>query len=93
ITDFASQGKTRTPNVVDLTHCRNYQSFYTCLSRGTSAASMIILKPFDSKLITKGGTKGATGYLRQELHALDILDEITKQRFEGKLPASVTGTF
>ncbi|XP_006461605.1 hypothetical protein AGABI2DRAFT_71249 [Agaricus bisporus var. bisporus H97] len=93
ITDFASQGKTRTPNVVDLTHCCNHQYFYTCLSRGTSAASTIILKPFDSKLITKGGTKEATGYLRQELRALDILDEITKQRFEGKLLASVTGTF
>ncbi|XP_006464101.1 hypothetical protein AGABI2DRAFT_50525, partial [Agaricus bisporus var. bisporus H97] len=89
MTDFASQGKTRTPNVVDLTHCRSHQSFYTCLSRGTSAASTVILKDFKTSHITEG----ATGWLRQELRALDILDEITKRRYEGKLSATVAGTF
>src|ERR1700728_2922560 len=32
-----------------------------------------------------------TGYLRQEFHELEILDEITKMRYENTLPAKVQG--
>jgi hypothetical protein len=32
MTDYASQGKTRLYNPVNLSHCRNFQSIYTCLS-------------------------------------------------------------
>ena len=32
MTDYASQGKTRPYNVVNLSHCKNFQSIYTCLS-------------------------------------------------------------
>jgi len=32
MTDYASQGKTRPFNPVDLSHCRNNLSYYTCLS-------------------------------------------------------------
>ncbi|KAF5309332.1 hypothetical protein D9611_014030 [Ephemerocybe angulata] len=42
MTDYASQGKTREVNVVDLLRSRNHQAMYTALSRGTSAASTII---------------------------------------------------
>jgi hypothetical protein len=34
-----------------------------------------------------------SGYLRQELRELEILDEITKLRFEGRLSESVTGLY
>ncbi|KAF5328283.1 hypothetical protein D9611_014755 [Ephemerocybe angulata] len=82
MTDYASQGKTREVNVVDLLRSRNHQAMYTALSRGTSAASTIILRDFkESKL-----TGGISGYLRQEYRVIDTLDEITKGRFEGTLP-------
>ncbi|TFK58951.1 hypothetical protein BDN72DRAFT_781396, partial [Pluteus cervinus] len=62
MTDYASQGKTRKWNVVDLNNCRSHQAVYTALSRGTSAAGTLILQGFDEKKI-----KGmASGYLRQE---------------------------
>jgi hypothetical protein len=31
MTDYASQGKIRPFNLVDLSHCRNHQFYYTCL--------------------------------------------------------------
>ncbi|TFK58812.1 hypothetical protein BDN72DRAFT_737311, partial [Pluteus cervinus] len=62
MTDYASQGKTRKWNVVDLNNCKSHQAVYTALSRGTSAAGTLILQGFDEKKI-----KGmASGYLRQE---------------------------
>ncbi|KAI0055032.1 hypothetical protein BV25DRAFT_1762200, partial [Artomyces pyxidatus] len=36
MTDYASQGRTRPYNVVDLKNCRGHQSIYTCLSRSAS---------------------------------------------------------
>ena len=37
MTDYASQGKTRPYNPVDLQHCNSHQSYYTCLSHCASA--------------------------------------------------------
>ncbi|KAH7904612.1 hypothetical protein BJ138DRAFT_1018905, partial [Hygrophoropsis aurantiaca] len=62
MTDYASQGKTRPYNVVDLGHCANHQSYYTCLSRSASAEGTVIMQHFDSRKITGG----ASGWLRQE---------------------------
>ncbi|KAF9549155.1 hypothetical protein CPC08DRAFT_592444, partial [Agrocybe pediades] len=62
MTDYASQGKTRLVNIVDLTHCPHHQSYYTCLSRSASAKNTIILKDFDVEKITGK----ASGWLRQE---------------------------
>jgi hypothetical protein len=78
MTDYASQGKTRPFNPVDLSNCKNHQSYYTCLSRSATAAGTIIVQPFSPQMFTSG----ATGYLRQEFHELEILDEITKMRYE-----------
>ncbi|KAF8882796.1 hypothetical protein BD779DRAFT_1381589, partial [Infundibulicybe gibba] len=61
MTDYASQGKTRIYNVVDLNNSRSHQSYYTALSRSASAAGTIILQGFDAKKITGG----ASGALRQ----------------------------
>ncbi|KAJ7027453.1 hypothetical protein C8F04DRAFT_1122503 [Mycena alexandri] len=84
-----SQGKSRVKNPVELTHCRDHRSYYVALSRGTTAEGTIIVQGFSAKKITSG----MSGYLRQELRELEILDEITKLRFEGKLPRTVTGLY
>ncbi|KAF8809763.1 hypothetical protein BYT27DRAFT_7013375, partial [Phlegmacium glaucopus] len=58
MTDYASQGKTRPFNVVDLTQCRSHQGFYTSLSRSSTAAGTLILSSFHTSKIT-GGASGA----------------------------------
>jgi hypothetical protein len=84
MTDFAAQGKTRPDNPVDLNNCPHHQSVYTCLSRSSSAAGTIIVQGFDQKKISSG----TTGFLRQELRELELLDEITKEHYEGNIPDS-----
>ena len=87
MTDYSSQGRTRPDNPVDLNSCRSHQSYYTCLSRSATAAGTIIVQGFDPKIIMGG----ASGYLRQEFRELELLDEITRLRYEGTLPPQITG--
>ena len=87
MTDFASQGKTRPYNPVDLNNCRSHQAYYTALSRSSTAKGTVILQGFDSKKITGR----ASGALQQEFCNLELLDEITKLCYLGTLPASVNG--
>ena len=87
MTDFASQGKTRPKNPSDLNNLRSHQSYYTALSRSATAEGTLILQGFDSKQIT-GGCSGA---LRQEFRELELLDEITRLRYVGKLPSHIEG--
>ena len=89
ITDYTSQGKTRPKNPVDLSNCRNHQAYYTCLSRSATASGTVIVQSFSPRLIICG----ASGYLRQEFREIEILDEITKLRYEGKLPDHIQGNF
>jgi hypothetical protein len=89
MTDYKSQGKTRPKNPVDLSNCRSHQSYYTCLSRSAAASGTVIVQSFSPCLITCG----ASGYLRQEFCELELLDEITKLRYEGELPDCVQGNF
>ena len=89
MTDYTSQGKTRPKNPVDLSNCRSHQSYYTCLSRSATASGTVIVQSFSPRLITCG----ASGYLRQEFRELELLDEITKLRYEGKLPDHIQGKF
>lgn len=88
LTDYASQGKTRPYNVVDLFKTSSHQGYYTALSRSATAAGTLILQGFDSRLITGG----ASGALRQEFRDMELLDEITLLRYEGKLHESVVGS-
>lgn len=85
MTDYTSQGKTRPVNVVDIKKCKGHQAIYTCLSRGKSAVDTLILRDFKASKL-QGGLHGR---LRQEFRDLDILDEITQLRYEGKLPAGI----
>ncbi|KIJ91030.1 hypothetical protein K443DRAFT_76665, partial [Laccaria amethystina LaAM-08-1] len=87
MTDYASQGKTRPFNVVDLNSCRNHLSYYTALSRSATCEGTVIVQGFDPSKITCG----ASGYLRQEFRELELLDDITKLRYNGQLPASING--
>jgi hypothetical protein len=87
MTDFASQGKTRPWNPVHLNNCRSHQAYYTALSRSATAHGTIILQGFDSCKITGR----ASGALHQEFRDLELLDEITKLKYEGKLNKTVRG--
>jgi hypothetical protein len=87
MTDFASQGKTRPNNPVDLNNCRSHQAYYTALSRSSTAKGTVILQGFHPKKITGR----ASGALRQEFRDLELLDEITKLRYLDMLPSSVNG--
>ena len=87
MTDFGSQGKTRLYNVTYLKNLSSHQAYYTALSRSATASGTLILQGFDARKIT-GGCSGA---LRQEFRELELLDEITSMRYEGKLPLTVSG--
>ena len=87
MTDFASQGKTRPYNPIDLNNCRSHQAYYTALSRSATAEGTIILQGFDAKKITGC----ASGALRQEFRELELLDEITKLHYENKLQTTIFG--
>jgi hypothetical protein len=87
MTDYASQGKTRAVNVVDLNSCRSYMAYYTALSRSATSERTVIVQGFDNCKITRG----ASGYLRQEFRELELLDEITKLLYENALPAHIDG--
>jgi hypothetical protein len=85
MTDYASQGKTRPYNVVDLSQCRSHQSYYTALSRSATAAGTLILNTIHPSKISGG----ASGALRQEFRELELLDNITTLIFNEKLPRNV----
>ncbi|EKM51735.1 uncharacterized protein PHACADRAFT_102456, partial [Phanerochaete carnosa HHB-10118-sp] len=55
--DFGSQGRTRPFNLCHLRNCRNQQSMYTCLSRSSSLAGILILDDFDEMKV-RGGING-----------------------------------
>ncbi|KAJ7132919.1 hypothetical protein C8R46DRAFT_851209, partial [Mycena filopes] len=89
MTDYSSQGKSRNPNVVHLNYCKDHRACYVALSRGHQADDTVIIQAFETKKITSG----MSGYLRQEFRELELLDEITKLRWEGSLPRTVTGVY
>ncbi|KAF5373940.1 hypothetical protein D9758_000888 [Tetrapyrgos nigripes] len=89
MTDFASQGKTRDPNVADIYNSRDFRAIYTALSRSSTASGTMILQGFNVSHIT-GGISNKGGY-HQELRELEILNDITKLCVDQKLPPSIIG--
>ena len=87
MTAHAAQGKTRPFNVVHLNSCTSHMAYYSALSRSATANGTIIIQGFDARVITKG----CSGYLRQEFRELEILDDVTTLRYEGKLPETIDG--
>ena len=87
MTDYASQGRTRPDNVIDLTGCSSHMSYYTCFSRSSTISGTVIVGGFNPTVIQGG----ASGWLRQEFRELEILDEITRLRESNTLHPSVRG--
>ncbi|KAF8144565.1 hypothetical protein K438DRAFT_1631698 [Mycena galopus ATCC 62051] len=87
MTDYASQGRTREFNVIDLKNCRTHFSYYTALSRGSTSDGTVIIQGMDERKITSG----ISGHLRQEFRELELLNEITLLRYHNELPATVDG--
>ncbi|KAJ7133229.1 hypothetical protein C8R44DRAFT_565621, partial [Mycena epipterygia] len=86
MTDYASQGKSRDFNVVDLNNCRTHYSYYTALSWSTSDGTVLLQGMSPAKI-----TNGISGYLRQEFRELEMLNEITALKYYNRLDASVNG--
>jgi len=87
MTDYASQGKTRATNVVDLGYCRDHQSYYTALSKSSSAAGTALIQDFSERKITGG----ISGWLHQEFRELNVLNEVTWLQYERCLPSGIFG--
>ena len=85
MTDFSAQGKTRPYNLVELMHAKTHLSYYTALSRSATADGTVIIQGFDPNKITRG----IRGELRQEFRDLNILDEMSKMRYQGSLPKHI----
>ena len=60
---------------------------YTCLLRGSIYDETVIVQRFDSRKIQGG----LSGYLKQEFHDLELLGEIPRLRYIGKLNKKVEG--
>ncbi len=86
MSDFASQGLTRSFNPVHIEFCRTCQALYTCLSRSASLEGTVILGNFDEKKMVGG----LPSPLRREFVEFEILDDITRLAYEEELPASVS---
>ncbi|KAF8230052.1 hypothetical protein L208DRAFT_1283809 [Tricholoma matsutake] len=84
MTGYASQGNTRPYNVVNLNDNHSHQSYYTALSSSATAAGMLITQSLHSQ------KSQAVTCLRQEFRELELLDEITDLRYNGKLHRSLT---
>ena len=87
MTVYSSQGKTHPNNVVILNSCHDHLSYYTALSRSSTAKGTIIIQGFNPSKITCGASR----YLRQEFRELELIDEISRLRFEGCLPSIING--
>jgi hypothetical protein len=82
MTDFAAQGRTREHNVVHIESCNTPNSYYVCLSRSSSAKNTIIIGDIEPKYISNG----LSSQLRQEFRVLEILDEISRMKYDGEFP-------
>ena len=91
MTDYASQGRTRPINIVDLEHCDTHQSVYTCLSRASTLKGTVIFRMCRHTLITGGFDNTDGSCLKQEFRELELLNEITRLRWEGTLEKGVGG--
>ncbi|EJD34241.1 hypothetical protein AURDEDRAFT_45530, partial [Auricularia subglabra TFB-10046 SS5] len=85
MTDFASQGKNRIYNLVDLHNLYSHQGYYTALSRSAFADNTLVLQGFKPSRL-RGGLDND---VKREFRDLEILDDITRLKYEGKLPPAV----
>ncbi|EAU83557.2 ATP-dependent DNA helicase PIF1 [Coprinopsis cinerea okayama7 len=82
-TDYKSQGQTIEKTVVDIAPTPTGKGLspfnaYVALSRGRGRDSIRLLRPFQEELFTVHPSEE----LREEMQRLEMLDRITRQRFE-----------
>ncbi|KAK0432950.1 hypothetical protein EV421DRAFT_1719022, partial [Armillaria borealis] len=87
MTDYSSQGKMRPYNLIHLDYCQSHQACYTALLRMATAKGTILLQPLSPSKV-QGGLNGA---LHQEFRELEMLDKITRLRYERCLPITIRG--
>ncbi|KAJ8473925.1 hypothetical protein ONZ51_g7564 [Trametes cubensis] len=77
-TDYKSQGRSLTTAIVDLKSAKSLQGVYVMLSRLRSLQGLLLLRS-----VTPGKVcMRLSQELRDELSRIDVLDEITRLRFE-----------
>ncbi|KZS86378.1 hypothetical protein SISNIDRAFT_384591, partial [Sistotremastrum niveocremeum HHB9708] len=86
MTDYASEGRTRPTNPLDLSHCLTHQSLYTVFSRSPSLQGILIMDSVDEKKFHHALTRRATGFLRQEFRELEILNKLTECVYNYEIP-------
>jgi hypothetical protein len=72
---------------VNLSHCRNFQSIYTCLSQSSNVVGTLIVQRCNPNKITKG----LPGHLCQKFRELQPLDTMTKENYKGRLNKDYLG--
>ncbi|KIJ41659.1 hypothetical protein M422DRAFT_171983, partial [Sphaerobolus stellatus SS14] len=87
MTDYASQGRTRPINVLDLTDCESHISYYTCFSRSATVNGTVIIGGFNPSVIQGG----ISGWLRQEFRELEMPNDITRAKLAGTLHPFIEG--
>ncbi|KAI4294020.1 hypothetical protein K525DRAFT_213689 [Schizophyllum commune Loenen D] len=87
MTDYASQGKTRPINIINLVNSRSHQAYYTALSRSSSASGTAIVSSFSASMISRG----LDDQLKREFRNLEILNDINRLKYNGELPDHVRG--
>lgn len=87
MTDYASQGRSRPENPIYLTPGRPFQSIYTSLSRTTTAAGTILLRPLDESRMRSILEPD----LLNEFRSLETMNVLTRMRFNGTLDHAVKG--
>lgn len=76
-TDYKSQGKSLTKAIVDIESAMSIQGVYVMLSRLRTLDGLLILRPFSvAKICVRLSQE-----LRAELARIDILDELTRKRY------------
>lgn len=85
MTDYASQGKTRLYNIVELSYSCSHQGYYTALLSSMTTVGTLILNSLHASKITGG----ASGALHQEFCELELLNDMMTLRFYGRLPRKV----
>ncbi|KZP15573.1 hypothetical protein FIBSPDRAFT_750019 [Athelia psychrophila] len=87
VTDYGAQGQTREKNPVDLRNCGSCRGMYVALSRSSTSDGLIIVSDFAGNAhLIQGGLER---FVRQEYRELELLNEITRLKYEGKLPVHI----
>ncbi|KAF8573130.1 hypothetical protein K439DRAFT_1650058 [Ramaria rubella] len=75
MTDYASQGRTRPNNVINLTGCNSHYSYYTCFSCSCTVQGTVVIKGFNPEVVQGG----SPGWMRQEEETYTLRYKVQKE--------------